>query len=826
MQRITLLLAAVLAALCVAPSAAPRTRLDPAPMEEVVVTLKAPPLARAITADRALFAATTTRNRLDFRAPASVSYLRGLAAAQRRLEARVTRAVPGSFVRWSYGVVVNGFALVLPADAEARVAALPGVARVYPSLRYRPLLDRSPQQIGAPALWGPNLSTAGNGIKIGILDDGIDQTHSFFDPAGFTMPAGFPKGQRRYTTAKVIVARAFAPAYVTYANARLPFDPKISFHGTHVAGIAAGDHDTLARDPTGTPRVSGIAPEAYLGNYKVLSVPTPQVGPDGNSPEIVAGIEAAVRDGMDVINMSFGEPEIDPRRDIVVKAVDAAAAAGVVPAVSAGNDFGEFGRGSVSSPGNASQAITASAVTTSRSGPPNVIGGFSSAGPTPISLRFKPDVAAPGVNILSAQPHDRWAIFSGTSMAAPHLAGGAALLRERHPSWTVARIKSALVLTGDPAFTDDRRTTEVSTAREGGGVIDLPKADDPKLFASPTDLSFGLVRRGGRAALTVALSDAGGGAGVWAASVLEQSHDQAVTVSVPSSVSVPGSFTAQVSVGAGAGEREATGFVVLTRGTIRRRIPYWFRVEAPRLAGEAKRILSRPGTYRDDTRRGVARVTSYRYPDDPSGLAIPTVLSGPEVVYRVRIRRPVANFGVAVVGQASGVRIAPRVVAAGDENRLVGQTGLPIDLNPYLPRFQQADPVVGAVLPVAGAYDVVFDTPSRARAGRFRFRFWISDTTPPSVRFLPRRRSGPVELAVSDRGSGVDPRLLDVLVDGKPRGSFDPVHGRLVIPVKGLPAGRHRLVASVSDHQEAKNMEDVRRILPNTRILRTTFLVG
>src|SRR5256885_1589947 len=83
---------------------------------------------------------------------------------------------------------------------------------------------------GDRALWGPNFSTAGNGIKIGILDDGIDQTHPFFDPSGFTMPPGFPKGQRRYTTSKVIVARAFAPQYVSYANARLPFDPKISFH--------------------------------------------------------------------------------------------------------------------------------------------------------------------------------------------------------------------------------------------------------------------------------------------------------------------------------------------------------------------------------------------------------------------------------------------------------------------------------------------------------------------------------------------------------------------------------------------------------------------
>ena len=784
-------------------------------MTEVVVTLKMPPLARA----RQLYGA---RTRLDLRAKASVSYLRREAAAQRALAARVRRAVPGSFVRWSYRVVVNGFALVLPEDAEARVAGLPGVAAVYPSLRYRPLLDRSPGQIGAPALWGPGLATAGNGIKIGILDDGIDQTHPFFSPSGFTMPAGFPKGQRRFTTAKVIAARSFAPPYIRYANARLPFDSRQSFHGTHVAGIAAGDPATPAE---GT-RVSGVAPKAYLGNYKVLSVPTPGVGLNGNSPEIVAGIEAAVRDGMDVLNMSFGEPEIAPGRDVVARAVDAAADAGVVPVVAAGNDFDEFGHGTVTSPGSAAKAITAGAVTSSRGSAPNVVAGFSSAAPTPMSLRFKPDVAAPGANILSSQPGGRWAVFSGTSMATPHVAGGAALLRERHPSWTVAQLKSALVLTGDRAFSDGRRTDEASAAREGGGVIDLPRANDPKLFAAPADLSFGLLRRGRQSSRTVRLSDAGGGAGAWTATVAEQASDPGVAVTVPSTVTVPGSFAVRVSVGARAAERDLTGFVVLSQGSTRRRIPYWFRVEAPRLAGERRRALARPGTYRADARRGASRVVSYRYPDDPSSLELPTRLAGPELVYRVRIRRPVANFGVAVVSQAQGAQVTPRIVVAGDENRLLAQSGLPLDGNPYLPRLDQPEPVAGAIRPSPGAYDVVFDTPSKAQAGRFTFRFWISDTTPPSVRLLPRRSGGPLTLAVSDRGSGVDPLLLSVVVDGRSRrGAYDPARGRVTIPLRGLRPGRHRLVASVSDYQEAKNMENVPRILPNTKVLRTTFVV-
>src|SRR6185295_9221545 len=123
----------------------------------------------------------------------------------------------------------------------------------------------------------------------------------------------------------------------------------LSSHGTHVAGIAAGNANTLAE---GT-RISGVAPRAYLGNYKALTIPTDaDVGLDGNAPEIVAAIEAAVADGMDVINLSLGEPEIEPSRDIVARALDAAAAAGVVPVVAAGNDYDDYGPGSMMSPGS------------------------------------------------------------------------------------------------------------------------------------------------------------------------------------------------------------------------------------------------------------------------------------------------------------------------------------------------------------------------------------------------------------------------------------------------------------------------------------------
>ena len=105
-------------------------------------------------------------------------------------------------MRWRYQVVLDGLAVVAPEGSAARIAEIPGVASVYPSVRYEHALFRSPQTIGAPQVWGPTLATAGQGMKIGIIDDGVDQTHPFFSPAGFTMPAGFPKGQTAYTTDK------------------------------------------------------------------------------------------------------------------------------------------------------------------------------------------------------------------------------------------------------------------------------------------------------------------------------------------------------------------------------------------------------------------------------------------------------------------------------------------------------------------------------------------------------------------------------------------------------------------------------------------------
>ena len=760
---------------------------------EVVVRLSAPPLSQRGSAQT-------------------------IADAQRAFERAMSRKLPSAHIRWRYRVVLDGAAVTLPARQLDRLKALPGVAEVFPSATYPIAAGPAVDQIGARQLWEPGLTNAGDGIKIGIIDVGVDQTHPFFDPSGLDMPPGFPKGQVAYTTAKVIVARAFPAPGQTAPEDVVPFDPGES-HGTHVAGIAAGDAGTKALGAV----VSGVAPHAYIGNYRALTVPTDSgVGKDGNAPELVAAIEAAVADGMNVINLSVGEPEIEPSRDVVALALDGAAAAGVVPVVSAGNDLEEFGAGSISSPGNAASAITVAAVSTARDESPNVVAYFSSAGPTPISLRLKPDVAGPGTSVLSSIPGG-WGTLSGTSMAAPHVAGGAALLRQRHPDWTVDQIKAALVETADDTWTDSKHTVRAGPIRVGGGIIDLPRADQPLVFASPSSVSLGLVPVGRQASAVVTLSDAGGGAGTWDVS-LQASAPAGVGLSAPPTVDVPGTLTVSATAPPSAVEGDASGFLLLHRSGETRRIPLWLRVTRPQLVRASATRLVKTGLHEGNTRGRRSLVSVYRYPQRFPGVSGTRVLAGPEQVFRVVLERPVENFGVAIVSRDPGVKVEPRIVVAGDENRLTGYAALPYVLNPYLADLDEPVLAAGAVQPIAGTYDVVFDSRTKAGAGRFSFRFWIDDVTPPSAQLdsHPVLQGRPLLVRVADRGSGIDPATVVARIDGKLRRvSFQG--GRVRVDTAGLAPRRHTLRFQVSDYQETRNMENVAAILPNTRRLIASF---
>jgi subtilisin family serine protease len=338
-------------------------------LTRVIVTLADPPLAAA--APRTAYKTMAGRRKLNFASSFAVSHLARLEAAQNAAIARLHTAIPQATVSRRYRILLDGFAVSLPYQKLPELLTLGVAEHVYPSYTYTSLMNRGPSVVGAPqfeALTGAR----GEGVKVAVVDDGVDQEHPFLSPQGFAYPPGFPKGPGGSTTPKVIVARGFAGPGANSA----PLDRDRSFHGTFVSGVIAGRAGTdvpagrqgICVEASGgchpaVDNISGVAPRAYIGNYRVFNVPFPLGGCcSGTTPEIVAAFEAAVADGMDVINFSGGGPQADPRTDALIPTVANVVRAGVVPVISAGNDRDYFGLGTAGSPATAPDAISVGAV--------------------------------------------------------------------------------------------------------------------------------------------------------------------------------------------------------------------------------------------------------------------------------------------------------------------------------------------------------------------------------------------------------------------------------------------------------------------------------
>jgi len=162
---------------------------------------------------------------------------------------------------------------------------------------------------------------------------------------------------------------------------------------------------------------------------------------------------------------------------------------------------------------------------------------YSAGGLTPFGHALKPDLTAPGSQILSSTlpefAGDQYAVLDGTSFSAPHISGAAALLVQRHPSWTPQQVKSALMSTAGPAGADTALTQEASVLVEGAGLARVSVADKPLVFTDPQSLSFGYLSANSGAssrAISVAVSDAGDGAGTWTAEIQAQVASVGATV--------------------------------------------------------------------------------------------------------------------------------------------------------------------------------------------------------------------------------------------------------------------------------------------------------
>lgn len=972
----------------------------------VIVGLPLPPLAS--TQGRGLSAHGGSR-RLDVASAASQRYLAQISAAQQVAAARLLHAIPDARIGRHYQVVLDGFTVSLPVTKLPALARLGFVQKVYPSVRYHLATDTSPSVIGATEL--QTLTGArGDGIKIGIVDDGVDSTNPFLNAAGYSYPAGFPKGGRKWTTPKVIVARAF-PGPNSGRLGRLPIDREASFHATHVAGIAAGDSGTCSpggRDHPPTCGLSGVAPRAWIGNYRVFNVPTP-IGDVANTPEIVAAFEFAVRDGMDVINFSGGGAETEPANDALIDVIRNVAAAGVVSVISAGNDRDQFGMGSVGSPGSAPEAITVGAVSNThvfaptlsvrsagapddlksiaiagaggsrfpstyaltahrlvdvgaltattgekvdrrlcgpdddtnnagesslrpaslngdialvsrghctfvskavraaaagalgivlvdnRSGGPDAIpielplpagmisdldganlrtylattGGaadvtvgnaiqrvetgrsgvvtsFSSGGPTAFEHLLKPDVSAPGGQILSSTLPEfsggsPFAVFDGTSMSAPHVSGAAALLLQLHRGWSPQQVKSALVSTAGAAWADTARTREAPVTLEGGGLVDLPRADRPLVFTEPASLSFqdlNVSRRSDSRALVVRVTDAGDGAGTWQVQLAPQSTSNGAALDVPPGLFVPpGGEADLVAVARGsanAAAGEDYGFILLRRGEDTRKIPYEFFVGRPQLGLLQPKQLERFQV--GDTVNGPNRVSAYCCPAAPFGpppdYVGPTMSeTGTETLYVTSIDRPVANIGVALETSSPGSVIDPWFLGSPNERDVQGYAGTPVNVNELMYDFSIDIGSAGASFPKVQRFYVSVDSGSddfthQPLPGRYVLRSWVNDVRPPRIRLLTKRVAAgrPTIVArVIDKGAGVDPLSLVIAYRGVLVGAvlYDPISGIAIFSLpqqaSAIPKGSTHAVITASDYQESKNVNSVGDdILPNT----------
>ncbi len=297
------------------------------------------------------------RARVDVGSPQALAYRTQLAAAQRQLSESLS-SLPGARIQGAVGTIMDAVIVRVPISQYSQVRRLPGVKKVYFSRLHRMLLDQAAVLQNAQALWNATggSTQAGKGIKIGIIDSGIDITNQMFIDSSLSAPAGFPKGESSFTNSKVIVARNYINLLSSSQFVQTAIDEV--GHGSFVAGCAAGKQTAA---PLAT--IAGMAPGAYLGNYKIFG--TPRVNDTTTTAAILAAVEDAVNDGMNVVNLSLGSLDyIPPAENPETSALENAISAGVVVVMSAGNDGP--GTHTIDSPGATPDVIAVGSVTNSR----------------------------------------------------------------------------------------------------------------------------------------------------------------------------------------------------------------------------------------------------------------------------------------------------------------------------------------------------------------------------------------------------------------------------------------------------------------------------
>ncbi|MER5252667.1 S8 family peptidase [Streptomyces sp. NPDC002855] len=326
---------------------------------------------------------------------------------------------------------------------NARTTAAPAIAHVWLDAKVRPALDKSVPQIGAPTMWQAGFT--GKGVKVAVLDTGVDQTHPDLKNVEVT--------EKNFTES--------APD----AKDRMG-------HGTHVASTLAGSGAKSGG------KYKGVAPDVQIMDGKVIS----EVEGTGTASSIIAGMQWAVDSNAKIVNLSLGSldsPGTDPMEEAVARLSGKA-----LFVIAAGNDGPE--PGTLNSPGSAPAALTVGSVDKQDN-----IAETSSRGPQADGVA-KPDLTAPGDDITAARStqipdssdNDPYVALSGTSMATPHVAGSAALLLQQHPKWTGPQLKAALTGSATPH-------TTLNAHHQGAGRVDLTRAVTASVVPEPGTLAFG-----------------------------------------------------------------------------------------------------------------------------------------------------------------------------------------------------------------------------------------------------------------------------------------------------------------------------------------------
>jgi len=340
-------------------------------------------------------------------------------------------------------------ALTGVATTKARSASAPfadGITAIHLDGKVKASLDTSVPYIGAPDAWDAGYT--GTGVTVAVLDTGYDATHPDL------------KGQ------VLSGSKSFVP------DEAVDNDPE--GHGTHVTSTIVGTGAASGG------KYRGVADGAKAIVGKVL-------GNDGYGQDswIIAGMEWAASQAP-IVSMSLGSQSASDGTDLMSQALDEISeSTGALFIVAAGNATNPE---TIGSPGAAADALTVGSV----DDPSGALSWFSSQGPLTLSGAMKPDIAGPGNDITAARsaqsPGEGYYVsMSGTSMATPHIAGAAAILKQEHPDYTADQLRALL--------TSSSRDVGLNPYQAGVGVVDLTTAIDAEVVASGS-ADFGMLHWG------------------------------------------------------------------------------------------------------------------------------------------------------------------------------------------------------------------------------------------------------------------------------------------------------------------------------------------